>query len=420
MFKQGDVILIGEDAPTRAYVGTIFRMLEDSQEEGFYGGVPILKCQAEVLKTGVEALQVRGAEEAALGQGVDFQFTQSWLGSLRKIGEGDIYVGQRVKIREDSRFYGEGRANPVDVAGEVIRFIPGDWLPLVVRWENGPSNAYSFKDLEVVTKAPKPTKKVKKYTGILAQISKAVEVLQGYDDYPTASYVVIKKGVVPEHRVSNTACHNGLRTDEPGARLVVSCIKRGVDDYPWFYKWLIDESPWSSAFYRRYAWSKKNQCVVVRTDIAANFMFGALFATRVWENPEAMEFVKSFKSKLPISLLYAISKGVTINGRGYSIYRARGGHWPFEHSPSKEVVKNFVLGTPKTLSETYSKLGNAPYGSVNTCFGESNFENYWLFDASQRAKSAKRRKGFGVTRAFFDSKKKFLEFLTKQYEKVMK
>src|SRR5690554_1946510 len=137
MFKQGDVILIGEDAPTRAYVGTIFRMLEDSQEEGFYGGVPILKCQAEVLKTGVEALQVRGAEEAALGQGVDFQFTQSWLGSLRKIGEGDIYVGQRVKIREDSRFYGEGRANPLDVAGEVIRFIPGDWLPLVVRWENG-------------------------------------------------------------------------------------------------------------------------------------------------------------------------------------------------------------------------------------------------------------------------------------------
>src|SRR5690554_5259364 len=409
MFKQGDVILIGEDAPSMDYVGTTFRMLEDSQEEGFYGGIPILKCQAEVLKTEVEALQGRG--------GVDFQFTERWQRALKKIGEGDIYVGQKVRIREGSRFYGVGPANPVDVVGEVTDLNPDGLLDLSVRWENGLSNTYSFKDLEVVTKAPKPTKKVKKSPGILAQISKAVEVLQGYDDCPTASYVIVRPRKLPEHREGNTACHNGLRTEVPGALMVVSCIKRGIDDHPWFYKWLIDESPWSSAFYRRYAWSKKNKCVAVRTDIAANFMFGALFATRVWEHPIAMEFVKSFKSKLPISFLYAISKCVTINGREYSIYRASGGHWPFEHSPSKEVVKNFVLGTPKTLSETYLKLGNAPEGSVSECFGESNFGNYWLFEASQRDKSAKRREILGVTRTFFNSKKKFLEFLTKQDRK---
>src|SRR5690606_6586314 len=326
--------------------GTSFGMLEDMREVDS-GVFPLLKGQAEVLKTEVEGLQGRDS--------VDFQFVEKWQRALKKIGEGDIYVGQKVRIREDSPFYGDGRANPVDVTGEVSEFFTRDEFQLVVDWENGFSNTYSFEDLEVVTEAPPPRKKVKKSTGILAQINKAVEVLQGYDDNPTASYVVIEKGVMPERRVSNTACHNGLRTDEPGARMVVSCIKRGIDDHPWFYKWLIDESPWSSAFYRRYAWSKKNKCVVVRTDIAANFMFGALFATRVWENPEAMEFVKSFKSKLPISFLYAISKGVTINGREYSIYRARGGHWPFEHSPSKEVVRNFVLGTPKTLSSTYSK-----------------------------------------------------------------
>lgn len=413
MFKQGDVILIGEDAPVRVYVGTTFRMLEDMRE---VDGV-ILKGRAEVLKTEVGGLQGRGS--------VDFQFIEKWQRALKKIGEGDIYVGQKVRIREGSRFYGRGRANPVDVVGEVTDLNPGGLLDLSVRWDNGFSNTYLFEDLEVVTEAPTPRKKVKKArkkptVGILAQISKAVEVLQGYDDYPTASYVIVRPGKLPEQREGNTACHNGLRTEQKGARLVVSCIKRGIDDHPWFYKWLIDESPWSSAFYRRYAWSNKNRCVVVRTDIAANFMFGALFATRVWENPEAMEFVKSFKSKLPISFLYAISKGVTINGREYSIHRARGGHWPFDHSPSKEVVKNFVLGTPKTLSETYSKLGNAPFGSVSTCFGEGNHDHYWLFEASQEDKSAKRRESFGVSRAFFNSKKKFLEFLTKQYEGVMK
>ena len=413
MFKQGDVILIGENAPDRHYVGTIFRMLEDSQEEEyFFGGVPALRCQVEVLKTEIRSLQDRDV--------VELSFSEIWQRALKKIGEGDIYVGQKVKIREGSRFYGRSPANPVDVVGEVTVFRPNDWLKLGVAWENGYSNTYLFEDLEVVTETPKPTKKVKKYPGILAQISQAVEVLQRYSDYPTASYVVIREGVMPERREPNTACHNGLRINVEGARMVVSCIKRGIDDHPWFYKWLIDESPWSSAFYRRYAWSKKNKCVAVRTDIAANFMFGALFATRVWEHPIAMEFVKSFKSKLPISFLYAISKCVTINGKEYSIYRASGGHWPFEHSPSKEVVKNFVLGTPKTLSETYLKLGNAPEGSVSECFGESNFGNYWLFEASQRDKSAKRREILGVSRAFFGSKKKFLEFLTKQYEEVMK
>src|SRR5690606_12254271 len=106
MFKQGDVILIGEDAPVRAYVGTTFRMLEDMREVDS-GVFPLLKGQAEVLKTEVEGLQGRDS--------VDFQFVEKWQRALKKIGEGDIYVGQKVRIREDSPFYGDGRANPVDV-----------------------------------------------------------------------------------------------------------------------------------------------------------------------------------------------------------------------------------------------------------------------------------------------------------------
>lgn len=412
MFKQGDVILIGEDAPNVRYVGTTLRMLEDMKEANI-DGIPVIEGRVEVLKSEVVPQYV---------EGVEVNFTRSWQRALTKIGEDDLYVGQRVVIREDSMHYGNGLSNPKNTAGTIREYltkIATDYH-FSVDWDNGTTNVYRYVDLEVVTKAPKPRKKGKKSPGILAQISKAVEVLHSYDDLPTASYVIVFPKELPSRRESNTACHNGLRTEREGARLVVSCVKRGIDEYPWFYKWLIDESPWSSAFYRRYAWSKKNKCVAVRTDIAANFMFGALFATRVWENPEAMEFVKSFKNKLPISFLYAISKGVTINGGEFSIHRARGGHWPFEHSPSKEVVKNFVLGTPKTLSETYSELGDAPYESVSRCFGESNDYKYWLFEASQKDGSVKQRQVFGTTRSFFNSKEKFLKFLTKQYEEVMK
>lgn len=414
MFKQGDVILIGEDAPNVRYVGTTFRMLEDMKEANIEG-IPVVEGRVEVLKS-----------EARLQymEGVELRFTESWKGALTKIGEGNLYVGQRVVIREDSRYYGTRINNPKDVVGTISEYRARMTRSHVFRvnWDNGTTNLYRTEDLEVVTKAPKPKprKKGKKSPGILAQISKAVEVLHSYDDNPTASYVIVFPKELPSRRESNTVCHNGLRTERKGARLVVSCVKRGIDEYPWFYKWLIDESPWSSAFYRRYAWSKKNKCVAVRTDIAANFMFGALFATRVWENPEAMEFVKLFKNKLPISFLYAISKGVRRNGRQFSIDKARGGHWPFEHSPSKEVVKNFVLGTPKTLSGTYSELGNAPYESVSCCFGESNDYKYWLFEASQKDGSVKQRKVLGTTRNFFDSKERFLKFLTKQYEEVMK
>lgn len=409
MFKMGDVIRIGEGVHVLEYVGVVLRAANDPKKF---------------------RLTLSGLFEVVVGNGVvdegvvgEWNFTDSWVERLTKIGEGNLYVGQRVVIREDSMHYGVDINNPKNVEGTISEYrTMRTGYHFRVDWDNGTTNVYRTEDLEVVTKAPKPKprKKGDKSPGILAQISKAVEVLHSYDDYPTASYVIVFPKELPRRRESNTACHNGLRTEREGARLVVSCVKRGIDEYPWFYKWLIDESPWSSAFYRRYAWSKKNKCVAVRTNIAANFMFGALFATRVWENPEAMEFVKSFKNKLPISFLYAISKGVTINGREFSIHRARGGHWPFEHSPSKEVVKNFVLGTPKTLSETYSKSGNAPLGSVNECFGESNHGHYWLFEASQEDESAEQRKGLGGTRAFFNSKEKFLKFLTKQYEEVMK
>ena len=420
MFKQGDVVKFGEGVPVRQYAGTIIRMLEDFRTIGDEVDIMEMKVgRAEVLETEVASLRDRPG-------GVGFHFTRRWQENLEKIGEGDIYVGQRVKISEGSQYYvADDDTNPIEVAGVVTKYygaMPMSSHEYGVEWDNGTHNVYNKEDLVLYAEkaAPKKTRTTKK-PSLKAQIDAAVKVLHGYEDNPTASYVIAYHGKLPEHRQSNTVCHNGLRTGNPGATVVVSCIKRGVDDHPWFYKWLIDESTWSSAFYRRYAWSKKNKCVAVRTDIAANFMFGALFATRVWENPNCMEFVKSFKSKLPISFLYAISKGVRRNGREFSIVKARGGHWPFEHSPSKEVVKNFVLGTPKTLSKTYSELGNAPFESVSQCFGESMNDYFWLFLAFNREESTKiRRTPFGDYRKFFNSNKKFLEFLTKQYEEVMK
>lgn len=413
MFKQGDVILIGENAPSREYVGTIFRMLGDLEEVGL-DGLSILSGRAEVLKTEVAGLQD--------WETVDFNFTERWRAALEKIGEGDIYVGQRVRIREGSQFYGWDRVNPAGVVGEVTHFRPDAGLQLIVAWENGFSNGYSFEDLEVATEAPKPRKKVKKSSGILAQLNKAVEVLHSYNDHPTASYVVIKKGVMPERREMNTNCHQGLRGAGKDSILVVSDIRRGIDEHPWFYKWLIDESPWSSAFYRRYAWSRKNKVVAVRTDVAANFMFGACFATRIWEYPEQFKVLSKLRRKVELGFVYPMLLQITqydVKGKGkLGLYCAGGGHWPFAGSPSKTVVSNFYKGVPVTLEETYRKQGTCGY-SVSKTFGTDGNQE-WLVEEFYKFEKAKFvETGWRLKRYYVDSVNDLAEFFNKVKQEVV-
>src|SRR5690554_2083143 len=166
MFKQGDVILIGEDAPKRDWVGTTFRVLEDMKE----GGPLLIKCRAEVLETEVGTLQGRGD--------VDLGFTERWQRALKKIGEGDIYVGQKVRIREDSVYYGNGGNNPAEVTGVITDYVV-DSHPYRVRWSNGYNNVYRGFDLvpyaeKVVAKKTRKTKS----PSLKAQIDASVKVLQ--------------------------------------------------------------------------------------------------------------------------------------------------------------------------------------------------------------------------------------------------
>lgn len=62
-----------------------------------------------------------------------------------------LLVGDKVKLKSKSIFYGDSVANPANMIGE-IRMIE-DKNQIVVIWTNGESNIYSDYDLEVVTSA---------------------------------------------------------------------------------------------------------------------------------------------------------------------------------------------------------------------------------------------------------------------------
>jgi hypothetical protein len=57
-------------------------------------------------------------------------------------------VGDRVIIREDSQYYGDGKYNPVNLIGEVFNIWDTSPLSISVRWKNNILNHYSPTDLE--------------------------------------------------------------------------------------------------------------------------------------------------------------------------------------------------------------------------------------------------------------------------------
>lgn len=409
MFKDGDVIRIGVGVPLKDYEGLVLRVVGGDAIE--IGGR--LSGQFKVIN---------GVGMVLDGEVGPWTFNQAWQAAITKIGEGDLYVGQRVVLRDDAP-YQLGRNNPRGVVGTIIGLKQG--MPLVVLWDNGEENSYYYQDLDLIVRAgPKPAKKKaapkkkkKKSPTLLDQLSEAVKLLNGSGSNPTAKYVDIYKGSKPTIN-GNTACHAGLNADNVGCRLVVSCIRRGIKDHPWFYKWLIDESPWSSAFYRRYAWSRKNEVVVVRTDISSTFMFGALFATRIWEDHVNVDFVKKFKKHFPIEFLYPICCQYNFHDGRHSFTRKAGGHFPFDHMPEKVAVKNFIKGSVKKTSKTFAECGCRD-GQVSGVFGGTGGSDDFIPKAWGGFGGLDVEKGrFGGSLRSTKSEEVVIKFLQSIYEKV--
>lgn len=408
MFKEGDVVQYGPDFRNEGWRGFTCRI-----ERVVQRGDVHLDAEVFVINpadTGV----VKGAQVGT------WNFYSHFYAEMKKIGEGDVYVGQRVVIAKNSIFHGGiTAANPK--CGGVVQLIERKRpLNIKVLWDNGCANYYRYEDLVcegALKDSPKPKKREH---GLLGQINESVKLLNDLGGRPTAAYMGLYKHEKPEVNSTN-ACHAGLNRGIVGCRMVVSCIKQGVESHPWFYKWLIDESPWSSAFYRRYAWSRKNKVVVVRTDVGSAFMLGALFATRIWEGHVGIKLVKELKKHLPIEFLYPICCQLKCTDGGYGVEVSRGGHFPFNHMPSGETVSNFVMGRPVAVGLPYSETGSRGDGdAVSSVFGPAGAD-VWLVDSWKRFDGVKKKASpFGMTHYYTKDKKVLIEFLKQQLEKILK
>lgn len=400
MYKKGDVFEIVEGCPVRDYVGTI-GVFVDEVENG--GGV--VKGKVDLIARG---------PGVTVEDGKEWVFKRIWAHSLEKIGEVGIYVGQRVKICPDSIHYGVGDANPTNSGGVVQDYRAGREHQFVVLWDIGVENVYRVGDLIPEDGSANPKPKIIKNSS-RKLIMDAVKLLNDCEEGATAKYCILYADKKAEIN-GNKACHAGLSYAEPGSVAVVSCIKQGIDEHPWFYKWLIDESPWAPAFIRRYKWSKENKVVVVRTDISSTFMCGALYATRIWEDHIQTDFMKTFRRKFPMGMLYPISCMVSTGGEWRFRY-SDGGHFPFRHQPTKEVVKNFMAGVVKNISEDFRDAGKK--GLVDGVFGDGASDP-WVVKRFKEFEGVKFRSRWGDRVHFTKSRKVMTAFLASIQEEIMK
>jgi ribosomal protein L21E len=113
----------------------------------------------EFTNNGIVEWDIKGL----VNNGSDARFYEDYWQEVLKKGDLEVQiikkplasifkVGDKVKIRKDSQYYGKTSANPKGMVGEVIELDRGG---LRVEWENKQKNSYENKDLEFATQAQK-------------------------------------------------------------------------------------------------------------------------------------------------------------------------------------------------------------------------------------------------------------------------
>jgi len=111
----------------------------------------------EFTNNGIVEWDIKGL----VNNGSDARFYEDYWQEVLKKGDLEVQiikkgqaqtfkVGDKVKIRKDSIFYGDGTKNPKDKIGEIteIDLKEGRRLPIRVTWSDGAKNTYNEDDLE--------------------------------------------------------------------------------------------------------------------------------------------------------------------------------------------------------------------------------------------------------------------------------
>ena len=77
----------------------------------------------------------------------DFDWAKDIKPANTPLKKDEVYIGMKVRIRPESRWYGRDDSNPTDVIGTVIELVYPYSLPIRVEWDEDNTNSYRCIDL---------------------------------------------------------------------------------------------------------------------------------------------------------------------------------------------------------------------------------------------------------------------------------
>lgn len=102
-----------------------------------------------------ESLIENGSWEFVPGANVNLNKISSAVSNASQTANRQFELGDVVKIKSDSQFFGSNTSNPANVEGVVIDIVKGKSkaFPIRVKWANGKENTYPKDDLFFVSKS---------------------------------------------------------------------------------------------------------------------------------------------------------------------------------------------------------------------------------------------------------------------------
>jgi hypothetical protein len=218
------------------------------------------------------------------------------------------------------------------------------------------------------------------------------------------------KGVVNQPN-GNSACHAGLqyprrtvqvsKNDKPVA-IFNSVCSIGVDEKVAlrFLEWFFNYSPYHTAWHTKSAKTAlKSGIMVGNTDVPANLVCGAMFASRsLWEHGARVAKVwDAFVTRglhpdiaFMLGHYFSISGGDNINESPISWHVAVDGT-----SLDSSSILNFITGNRKD-TKSYESIATYEYGSIHETWGKQNplvkgvnlYHQQWLREAKKENKKS--------------------------------
>ncbi len=284
-------------------------------------------------------------------------------------------IGARVTIRPSSEYYGiNTESNPADEVGVVEQ--NGEEHDYLVRWlHSDRTNYYRRSDLKYWRgKVEQPKVEKIDEEKLQALIPKAIGECKKKSQNVTARYAFIyQNGQIKVN--GNTACHAtvmGIGSPEKKKiASIVTCINRGRDDCNegvaiGYYDWLLNRSPYASAFVTKDARKahKKDRYVVMDVSVPANLLQGALVATRqTWEhNPVC--YTQHKLTQLGVNesvahLLGCLLRPTRSSPSNLTLSVQGSGHFHIDvHYMSLEDCIRFTSNKPENLEKPYNQGGS--------------------------------------------------------------